>query len=209
MGFVVDSSGRIDADVNRRVVQASKAFGALRKAVFLDKNLRMATKRRIYNACVLSVLLYGAECWIPLRRHEKKVNTFHHRCIRTILGISNRQQWSERITMAEVRRRWGDEETVGEKIQKRRLEWLGHLARMLDHRLPKVMLFSWLLQPRPRCGPRKRWRDVVRKDLRDVEVGEREWYEEATSSRASWMALYRMGLESCTEMRTAQVLLWW
>ena len=68
--------------------------------------------------------------------------------------------------MAEVRRRWGDEETVGEKIQKRRMEWLGHLARMPDYRLPKVMLFSLLPQPRPRCGPRKRWRYVVRKDLK-------------------------------------------
>ena len=96
LGSVVDSSGRLDAEVNRRVAQASKAFGALRKAVFLDKNLRMATKRRIYNARVLSVLLYGSECWIPLRRHEKKVNTFHHRCIRAILGICNRQQWSKR-----------------------------------------------------------------------------------------------------------------
>ena len=47
LGSVVDSSGRIDADVNRRVAQASKAFGALRKAVFLEKNLRMATKRKI------------------------------------------------------------------------------------------------------------------------------------------------------------------
>ena len=122
LASVVDSSGRLDAEVNRRVAQAIKAFGALRKAVFLDKNQSMTTKRRIYNACVLSVLLYGAECWIPLRRHEKKVNTFHHRCIRTILGISNRQQWSKRITMTEVRRRWGDEETVGEKIQKRRME---------------------------------------------------------------------------------------
>jgi len=33
---------------------------------------------------------------------------------------------------------WGDEELVDEKIQKRRLEWLGHLARMPDHRLPRV-----------------------------------------------------------------------
>ena len=95
----------MDADVIRRVAQASKAFGALRKAVFLDKDLKLSTKKRVYNACVLSVLLYGAECWIPLKRHEKRLNTFHHRCIRTILGISNRQQWSERITMAEVRRR--------------------------------------------------------------------------------------------------------
>ena len=45
---------------------------------------------------------------------------------------------------------------------------------------------------------------MVRKDLRDVEVGEHEWYEEATSSRASWRALYWVGLESCREMRTLQ-----
>ena len=155
LGSLVDSSGKMDADVSRRVAQASKAFGALRKAVFLDKDLKLSTKKRVYNACVLSVLLYGAECWIPLKRHKKRLNTSHHRCIRTIIGISNRQQWSERITMAEVRRIWGDEETVSEKVQKRRLEWLGHLARMPDHSLPKVMLFSWLPQPRPRCGPRK------------------------------------------------------
>ena len=100
---VVQSSGRMDADVNSRLAKASKAFGALRKAVFQDKDLRLVTKKRIYDACVLSVLLYGAECWTPLRQHERKLNTFHHTCIWTILGISNRQ-WSERITMAEVRR---------------------------------------------------------------------------------------------------------
>ena len=204
LGSLVDSSGKMDADVSRRVAQASKAFGALRKAVFLDKDLKLSTKKRVYNACVLSVLLYGAECWIPLKRHEKRLNTFYHRCIRTILGISNRQQWSERITMAEVRRRWGDEETVSEKVQKRRLEWLGHLARMPDHRLPKVMLFSWLPQPRPRCGPRKRWRDVVRKDLRNVEVGEHEWYAEASRSRAGWRVLCQVGLVNGREARTSQ-----
>ena len=91
LGSLVDSSGKMDADVSRRVAQASKAFGALRKAVFLDKDLKLSTKKRVYNACVLSVLLYGAECWTPLKRHEKRLNTFHHRCIRTILGISNRQ----------------------------------------------------------------------------------------------------------------------
>ena len=32
--------------------------------------------------------------------------------------------------MAEVRRKWGDEETAADKVKERRLEWLGHLARM-------------------------------------------------------------------------------
>ena len=110
-------SGRMAADVECRVAKASKAFVALRKAVFLDWNLFLRTKRKVYQACVLSVLLYGAECWILLRRQVKQLNTFHHRCIRSILGISNMQQWDERITMADVRERWGDEELVDEKIE--------------------------------------------------------------------------------------------
>ena len=136
----------MDADVKRRVAQASRAFGALWKSVFLDENLNLTTKRKIYSACILSVLLYGAERWIPLRNHEEKLNTFHHRCIRIILGISNQWQWSERITM---RMRWRDEELAADKVRKRRLEWLGHVARMSDHRLPKSLLFGWLPESRP------------------------------------------------------------
>ncbi len=70
-----------------------------------------------------------------------------------------------------------------QKVKKRRLEWLGHLARMPDHRMPKAVLFSWLPQPRPRCAPRKRWRDQIRKDLQSIGVEEEEWYAEARRSR--------------------------
>ena len=49
--------------------------------------------------------------------------------------------------MAEVREWWRDEQLVHERIQKRRLEWLGHRARMQDHRLPNRVLFGWCLNP--------------------------------------------------------------
>ena len=39
-----------------------------------------------------------------------------------------------------------------DKIRLKRLEWLGHLARMADNRMPKSVLFSWLPEPWPRCG---------------------------------------------------------
>ena len=32
------------------------------------------------------VLLYGSEFWTLLRKHHRKLNAFHHRCLRTILG---------------------------------------------------------------------------------------------------------------------------
>ena len=46
------------------------------------------------------------------RKNINKLNSFHHRCIRTILGIGNRKQWEERISMAEVRR-WGERRDSG------------------------------------------------------------------------------------------------
>ena len=50
LGSLVADSDRMDVDVERRIAQASKAFGALRKAVFLDKNLTLTTKRKVYQA---------------------------------------------------------------------------------------------------------------------------------------------------------------
>ena len=48
----------------------------------------------------------------------------------------HRQQWSNSITMAEIRTKRGDLETVTDKVQKRRLEWLGHVARMENAKIP-------------------------------------------------------------------------
>ena len=96
---------------------------------------------------------------IMLREHKRKLDSFHHRCIKTILGISNRQQWLQYIIVGEFRRRWEDLETATETVTKCRLEWLGRLAHMPGDRIPKSVLFGWLTQPHPRCVSRKRWKN--------------------------------------------------
>ena len=191
LGSVISSTGRMQPDIDKRIAQASRAFGALRQPVFNNRDLRVETKREVYQACVLSILLYGAECWTPLRKDLKRLDSFHHRCIRKTLGITNQQQWDKHITSQSIRRQWGDIETMSEKVTKRRLEWLGHLARMPDNRTPKVSLFSWLPEPRPQGGPPKRWRDVIRSDLKDMQIPEDTWYAKATTSREEWRNTYR------------------
>ena len=76
LGSVVTPNARMDAEVDRRITSGCKAFGALRKAVFKDRDLNITTERQVYQACVLSVLLYGSECWVPLHRHLKYLNPF-------------------------------------------------------------------------------------------------------------------------------------
>ena len=62
LGPLIAADGQIDVEVDKLLTNASTAFGALRKAVFTNTNLSLTTKRQVYEACVLSVLLYGGEC---------------------------------------------------------------------------------------------------------------------------------------------------
>ena len=57
---VLTPNARSSADI-RRPAQASSAFDFLR-GVLVDDSLSFATRRQLYNACVLSVLLYRSEC---------------------------------------------------------------------------------------------------------------------------------------------------
>ena len=77
-------------------------------------------------------------------------NTFHYRYISTVLGITKHQQWELRITSVMTRDWWDDSETI---TTKRRLEWLGHVARTTGRRMPKMDLFGWLPQTRLPGGP--------------------------------------------------------
>ena len=63
LGSQIESSSTVILDIERQIAEASKAFGELSKSVLLDRDLKVITKREVYQACVLSVLLYGSECW--------------------------------------------------------------------------------------------------------------------------------------------------
>ena len=80
----------------------------------------------------------------PLSADLKKINSFHHRCIKAVLKITSLQQLEERLSSAQVRERWSDRDTIDAIIMRRRMEWLGHLARISNDCLPKMCLFAWL-----------------------------------------------------------------
>jgi len=48
--------------------------------------MSLATKLRIYTACVLAVGLHGAETWTLLKEDSRRLQAFHMTCQRCILG---------------------------------------------------------------------------------------------------------------------------
>ena len=182
LGSTITPDSRSQADIRSRLAKGAGAFGGLRR-ILHDRSLNLPTRRHLYVVCVLSTVLYGSECWTPLKADLDRMDRFHHANIRSILGVSRGRQWEQRISSQELRAQWGDPTPLSRMVQQRRLEWLGHLARLDDTRVPKQLLFACLPQSRPFCGPRRRWKDTIHTDL--SVAGVRNWFELA-SDRGEW-----------------------
>ena len=102
MGAIIEVNESVHREVENRISKASRVFGALKRPVFVDKDLPLATKRLLYCAVVLGVLLYGAETWPTTRENSRKLEVFHNRCLRSILGISTSRQRTEHINSVQV-----------------------------------------------------------------------------------------------------------
>ena len=87
LGSNLSFSGDLTNEIQRRINLASSAFGRLSKRVFGNKNLMIHTKIAVYNAVVISTILYGCETWVQYRRHIRLLESFRARCLQLILGI--------------------------------------------------------------------------------------------------------------------------
>ena len=158
LGSNISSNLSLDTELNMRISKASAAMARLIKRVWENTMLTIKTKTQVYQACVLSTLLYGSESWTLYTWQERRLNTFHLRCLRRILSIS----WQDCIPNTEVLATAGTLSMYA-LLTKRRLRWLGHVMRMHDGRLPKDILYGELATGyRPTGRPMLRCRDLKR-----------------------------------------------
>ena len=63
LGSSIHHCGCPSDDVDARVAAASSACGTLQTPVFSVRYLDIHIERYVFNACALSLLIYGSECW--------------------------------------------------------------------------------------------------------------------------------------------------
>ena len=120
----------------------------------------------VFQACVLSTLLYGSESWTTYARHEKKLNSFHQRCLRRILHI----KWQDKISNTEVLER-ANMRSIYTILCETQLHWLGHVKRMDPGRIPKDLLYGELAEGSRHAGrPKLRFKDVCKRDMKQCNI---------------------------------------
>jgi hypothetical protein len=183
LGSKISRRGGIDEELTRRKALASDILRRFRRPLWRHRNISNRTKMRIYNASVLSVLLYGSETWPLSTTQGRRLMGFDNRCQRRVLNI----RWQEHITNEEVRRRTL-QPPLPRLLAQRRIRWLGHMLRMSDEMPTKRVLdfnptaSGWR---RPRGRPHTRWMDVVIEDLNQHDISMDDASELALD-RPSW-----------------------
>ena len=162
LGSVITSNLSLESELNTRIGKAATSMARLTKRVWENNMLTINTKMQVYQAVVLSTLLYGSEVWALYSHQERRLSAFHLRCLRRLLGIT----WQDRVTNIDVLARAGLP-SMFSILTTRRLRWLGHTIRMDDGRIPKDLLFGELATGgRPIGRPTLRYKDVCKRNLK-------------------------------------------
>ena len=115
---------------------------------------------------MLGTLLYGSESWTTYASRERKLNSFHLRCLRRILRIARQ----DNVTNTEVLARANMLSMIG-ILNERRLRWLGHVRRMEPGRIPKDLLYGELAEcSRPLGRPQLRYADLCKRDMKNCDI---------------------------------------
>ena len=199
LGSTMSNNLSLDPELNCRIGKATTAMARLTKRVWENGMLTINTKMKVYQACVLSTLLYGSEAWTLYAHQERRLSTFHLRCLRRLLGLT----WQDHITNIDVLAKAGMA-SMHSMLTTRRLRWLGHVSRMENSRIPKNLLFGELASGSRSTGrPSLRFKDVCKRDLKAggfnlAELGT------ATSDRQKWRATIRQVTNAAEERRNAR-----
>ena len=92
----------------------------------------------------------------------------------------------EKKTNIEIRARMDIKTSITIKIDKKRMQWYGHVQRMDVDRIPRLVL-NWKPEGKNRRGrPRKRWKDKLMKDMTENGIE-----EEDAQDRERWKQILK------------------
>ena len=127
LGSMINAKGTATMEIKRRIAKAFGVFGALTK-VWTAKNITQETKAALYQAIILSVMLYNAEV-MPIREHDlKALESAHFRLAKRMIC---RDAYMEHLSKEQV---FGVTKLprIAAYITQKRLRWVGHALRRED-----------------------------------------------------------------------------
>ncbi len=131
--FVANGQGT--EEIRSRINLARSAFSRLQSCLWLQREISLRTKGRVYQVVVRSIFPYGCETWPVRVADERMLEVFHNDSTHRILRVRRR----DCVPSVKLRHRLCLTSIPALLVQ-RRLRWFGHAARRPEGELIKDLL---------------------------------------------------------------------
>ena len=192
LGSSLSSDGRATTELNRRLGLARADFDSLSR-IWAHSTIGRRKKLRIFDACVISKLRYGLSVATLSRSDNRRLDGFHARCLRKIVGIP--PSFISRVSnvvVFDVARAV----PLSVLLRRERLIYMGQIARRPAKDPVRNMVFKpgclelrLSLAERRRGRPRQEWNTMVLNDSLLVAGSAEElkcFFSAAEGSAAQW-----------------------
>jgi len=186
------------ADIKHRIILANSAFQTYSK-VWLQSGSKLPLERKllVYEAQVISVLLYNCGCWSATKKVLSKLDTCSRKHLRKIVQIC----WPKGvISNTELYRRC-QVVPITERVRKARWTLLGHVLRM-DDDAPPVLSMRFAItaaeQYKGRRGrPRTNLLGTIQDDLKQHNISlktvdDLNYLRQLASNRSLWRSMFKV-----------------
>ena len=180
LGDTIGARGGAEDSITGRIRSGWSKFREL-VPLLASKGLSLASKGRLYQACVRSVMLYASETW-PLKEEDlARLERNDASMVRWMCRVKLNDHIPSRVLRDRLRL-----VSVRELIQTKRLSWFGHLERMDDNNWVSKCRHCVVDGRSVKGRPRKTWNEVVRNDLKEKNLD-----KELAKDRVAWKSLIK------------------
>jgi len=193
LGSIQSSSGRCYPDLHRRIRVASSVMHSMQYC-WRQKGLSLDTKLRLYQTCVLQILLYGADTWTLLANNTCRLQFFYMSCQRQILGV----KWQDRVKNIDIADRTGLP-SIADIISKMRQALFDHVVR-LDAATPAHQALCQVIAMKGGQSLGTNWRRPPRRP-------QKTWIQQIGNGTpaVSWRQMWQSGHRGESPQRTSVV----
>lgn len=180
LGFTVSKEGTSNKDINNKINQGKRVINML-NSILWNSQLSKKTKKNIYSTIIESIVTYGSEVWELTQKNRRRLLTIQMDFLRRSCRISRLHH----IRNDEIKDKMEIKKDIIDTVERKQLQWYGHLLRMPEERWPK-QVYKWIPPYRRRRGrPSTPWKQgiltaMATRNLTDEDVMDREGWKRGT-----------------------------
>jgi hypothetical protein len=167
LGTTLTDQNDIHDEIKSRSISGNNCYYSvsnLLSSPLISKNVKI----KIYKTVIFPVVLYGCGTWSLTLWEEHRLRVFEKRVLRKMFGPKRKKDVSWRILH-------NNEFHNLYSSLNRRMRWAGHVARMREGRGVYRLLVGRPEGKRPLGRPRRRWKDNIKMDLREIRINGANW----------------------------------